>query len=97
MSYDRASASSFCRQQLARGSTSRGTGKGSYVRFDFNVLPPVLHCIDFDEGGEKTFSSDSACHDRWCLRRLCWWPRSHSTRSEGPSGAWLQPAGADGV
>lgn len=45
-----------------------GHGQGTYVRFDFNMLPPVLHCIDFDEGGEKTFKGDSACRDRWCRR-----------------------------
>eukprot|EP01051_Picozoa_sp_SAG22_P012293 SAG22_NODE_1263_length_4967_cov_5.836278_2_plen_427_part_00 len=45
-----------------------GHGQGTYVRFDFNVLSPVLHCIDFDEGGEKTFRGDSACRDRWCRR-----------------------------
>ena len=41
-----------------------GHGLGTYVRFDYNVLSPVLHCIDFDECGEKTFRGDSSCRDR---------------------------------
>jgi hypothetical protein len=48
-----------------------GHGLGTYVWFDFNLLSRVAHTIDFDEGGEKTLTSDFPCRDSWLLRRLC--------------------------
>ena len=48
-----------------------GHGLGTYVRFDFSWLSRVAHTIDFDEGGERTLTSDVRCRDSWFLRRLC--------------------------